>query len=56
MKRLAGCLLLVLGTLAAGCVSPEASRTRDGGPGADVGNYSPETPRGSQAPRPAYRG
>lgn len=29
--------LLALGILAAGC-SPEATRTRGGGPGADVGN------------------
>ena len=30
--------LVIAGLLAAGC-SPEASRTRGGGPGADVGNW-----------------
>ena len=29
---------LLVATLAAGACSPEASRTRGGGPGADVGN------------------
>jgi len=32
--------LLVTGTALAGCASPEATRTRGGGPGADVGNRS----------------
>ena len=30
--------LLALGLVLAGCSSPEATRTRGGGPGADVGN------------------
>ena len=32
--------LLVTCTALAGCASPEATRTRGGGPGADVGNRS----------------
>ena len=31
--------------------SPEASRTRGGGPGADVGNHSRNLPEPSQAPK-----
>ena len=33
-------VLLGLGLLAAACASPEATRTRGGGPGADVGNHA----------------
>ncbi|HEV7663930.1 MAG TPA: hypothetical protein VGQ62_10385 [Chloroflexota bacterium] len=50
MKRAAWALLgaaLLLATI--GC-SPEASRTRGGGPGADVGNYSPSLPQPSTPP------
>jgi hypothetical protein len=43
-------LLVVLGSAAC---SPEASRTRSGGPGADVGNYSRNLPEPSTAPKPA---
>jgi hypothetical protein len=45
-RLLAGTLLLLL-VLAC---SPEASRTRDGGPGADVGNHSRNSPEPSSAP------
>jgi len=45
-------LLVVLGMVAC---SPEASRTRSGGPGADVGNYSRNLPEQSTAPKPAGR-
>jgi hypothetical protein len=31
-------MLLIVFTALAGCVSPESTRTRGGGPGADVGN------------------
>jgi hypothetical protein len=31
-------MLLIVFTTLAGCVSPEPTRTRGGGPGADVGN------------------
>jgi hypothetical protein len=30
--------LVIMFTVVAGCTSPEATRTRGGGPGADVGN------------------
>lgn len=33
-------LLMIIAVAAAGCTSPEANRTRGGGPGADVGNRS----------------
>ena len=33
-------LLMILTAVIAGCASPEASRSRGGGPGADVGNRS----------------
>ena len=32
-------MLLIAVTALAGCDSPEATRTRGGGPGADVGNH-----------------
>ena len=36
------CLILALLALAVtACSSPEASRTRGGGPGGDIGNHSP---------------
>jgi hypothetical protein len=34
-----GVLALALALLAAACTSPEATRRRAGGPGADVGNH-----------------
>ena len=36
--RCRGFLLLFAGSVCAGCTSPEATRTRGGGPGADPGN------------------
>jgi hypothetical protein len=36
--RIVMALLLVEAVAAGGCSSPEAARTRGGGPGADVGN------------------
>jgi hypothetical protein len=60
--RRAFCLALLIATLAgAACASPEAMRTRSGGPGADIGNHDAvpnihgrtdpyyETPRYEQA-------
>ena len=38
MKMLWTLLLLAGCSASAGCVSPETTRTRGGGPGADVGN------------------
>ncbi len=43
-------LLVALGMVAC---SPEASRVRSGGPGADVGNHSRNLPEQSVAPKPA---
>jgi hypothetical protein len=37
-RRLALALPLVAGVILAACASPEATRLRAGGPGADVGN------------------
>ena len=37
-RRVVAIALIVTGLAAAGC-SPEASRSRGGGPGADVGNW-----------------
>jgi len=50
VKRALTTLLAAL--LAAGVVacSPEATRTRGGGRGADVGNYSPDLPQPSTPP------
>jgi hypothetical protein len=45
--------VLALGTLLAATViacSPEATRTRNGGPGADIGNHSRSLPEPSTAP------
>jgi hypothetical protein len=44
-----GLVLLAL----AGC-SPEATRTRGGGPGADVGNHEPGLPDIHAGAQPAY--
>lgn len=38
MKRAATTVVFACVILAAGCASPEATRTRGGGPGADLGN------------------
>jgi hypothetical protein len=49
-----GLAAILAALLAAGVVvacSPEASRTRNAGRGADVGNYSPELPQPSIAPK-----
>jgi hypothetical protein len=40
MKKTSWMLLLIVCVAAAGCDSPEATRVRGGGPGADVGNRS----------------
>jgi hypothetical protein len=45
-------VVLALAVLVAAC-SPEASRTRSAGPGADVGNHSRNLPEPSVAPKPA---
>jgi Spy/CpxP family protein refolding chaperone len=45
--------VLALATLLAATLvacSPEATRTRNGGPGADIGNYSRSLPEPSTAP------
>jgi hypothetical protein len=47
---LVGALLLAF---AAGC-SPEATRTRGGGPGADVGNRGPGLPEMHGASNPSF--
>jgi len=52
MKHLAVALLVLFSVAAC---SPEASRGRNGGPGADVGNHSPNSPEQSTAPKPATR-
>jgi hypothetical protein len=38
MRRTATVIFLALAMLLTGCTSPEATRTRASGPGADVGN------------------
>jgi hypothetical protein len=43
-------LALAIVILSLAC-SPEATRMRNGGPGADIGNYSPNLPERSTAPR-----
>lgn len=50
MKRALAMLLAVVFTATALACSPEATRTRNGGPGADVGNHSPSLPEPSTAP------
>lgn len=42
-------LVLITGTVTA-CTSPEATRTRAGGPGADVGNHGPMELHGGSKP------
>jgi hypothetical protein len=51
--RYAGRAALVLVILAAGCASPEATRVRGGGPGADPGNRG-ATVRMHQGAEPYY--
>jgi hypothetical protein len=41
MRRTPIAISLALAGLLAACTSPEATRTRAGGPGADVGNRGP---------------
>jgi hypothetical protein len=41
MKTIAVFMLLIGCAAVAGCVSPETTRSRGGGPGADVGNKGP---------------
>jgi hypothetical protein len=53
-RALAAALLVCSILVSAGC-SPEATRTRSGGPGADVGNHSRDLPEQSTAPKPAAR-
>lgn len=61
MRRAAGGRVVALAaalTLAASSAlacSPEANRQRNGGPGADIGNRSPNSPEPSQAPIASYR-
>jgi hypothetical protein len=47
-------VLVVLGFLGAGCQSPEATRARAGGPGADRGNRS-ENVRMHEGSKPYYK-
>lgn len=54
MRPLARVALLVAWTAVAGCVSPEASRTRGGSPGADVGNR-PHTVRMHEGSQPYWK-
>ena len=53
MKRRLAALLAAVAVLAAwaAACSPEATRARGAGPGADVGNYSRNLPEPSIAPR-----
>jgi hypothetical protein len=43
-------LLIAALAIAQLACSPEATRTRGGGPGADIGNYSPNLPQPSTPP------
>jgi hypothetical protein len=52
MTRGRAVLVAALLVMAAVACSPEASRVRGGGPGADVGNHSPNLPAPSVAPTP----
>ena len=45
-----GVLILALLTITVAC-SPEATRVRNAGPGADIGNHSRNLPERSTAPR-----
>jgi hypothetical protein len=48
-RALAFVLAVLLATTIVGC-SPEATRVRNGGPGADIGNHSPSAPSPSTPP------
>jgi hypothetical protein len=50
MKRAVTALLAAVLVASAVACSPEASRSRGGGPGADVGNYSLNLPQPSTPP------
>ncbi len=49
-RRLASLLFAALVSSALAACSPEASRQRGGGPGADIGNHSVDLPQPSTAP------
>jgi len=53
--RALGAVLALLVVLSIVACSPEAARTRGGGPGADVGNHSRQLPEPSTPPLPAAR-
>jgi hypothetical protein len=48
-RALAALLAALLAATVVAC-SPEATRTRNGGPGADIGNHSRSLPEPSTAP------
>jgi hypothetical protein len=50
VKRELATLLAAFLVAAGVACSPEASRTRNGGPGADIGNHSPNLPQPSTPP------
>jgi len=50
VKRVLSVALLAIAIASAAC-SPEANRVRGGGPGADVGNHSDNSPEPSTAPK-----
>jgi len=54
VKRVVATILAALVAAALIACSPEATRVRGGGPGADVGNHSPNSP--SPATPPPYAG
>ncbi len=49
-RRLASLVVAALVVAALAACSPEASRQRGGGPGADIGTHSPTLPDPSTAP------
>jgi curli biogenesis system outer membrane secretion channel CsgG len=50
VKRALATVVVTLLAAALVACSPEASRTRNGGPGADIGNHSPSLPEPSTPP------
>jgi hypothetical protein len=50
MSRLHALVVVALALSLAACTSPEATRTRAGGPGADVGNRGPVELHGGSQP------
>jgi hypothetical protein len=50
MTRIAAAILAAVMVVSTIACSPEAVRTRNGGPGADVGNHSPNSPSPSTPP------